>query len=469
MEGKESKLPIQKVSDQPITNREEKIVYGLIGAVFCLSVIIGLYGAVPLPKVYVFACLTNIALTIAALQTSLLLYGQSKIVRDGSLAILASGYSVSGLFALAYVLFYPGLFFSFTGESHFYNESAAWLSIFGHANFSLAIIFYTLFYAQRIKLDFLSPEFVFRSSFVYALVFISTSIYCQNYLPNIIDGDSYHFTVSAIIGFTLIFLGCCSAFCVIRYTNLSSRHNLWLLLAVIIHILEIVYGVVGKTRYSLGWYTARVSQVLSFSIILGVFTYHLTYLTRKLSEANKKLEEIATMDFLTKINNRRKFITTLDNYWELAQRERKPLCLIMIDIDHFKIYNDTFGHLAGDDCLILVAQELKRIFKRHTDVISRIGGEEFAVLLYNVGEKEGKKIAEKIRRSIENLKLKTYSTKQPHITVSVGCAAIIPNKQLDPTFIIDVADQALYEAKFRGRNKVIATSFSYGDQPSFFT
>lgn len=457
---------VQKVVDQPVTSREKKIVSGFTIVYILCSLLIIFLAAVPLRIVPLFASLTNVVLTVTAFQTAYLLYVQSKLLKDGSLSILACGYSVASLFALAYVIFYPGLFHG-TIDDEYYNTSVAWLSLLGHANFSIAVILYSLIYGQIINIKNISPQTLFRSSFLYAILSILFFVYGhKSFLPVIIAGNSYHLTASFVLAITLLVLSIIAFTCVFIFTNLSLRQNLWLSLAVFVHIMEIVYGAVGQTRFSVGWYAARVNQVFSFSIVLGVLTYHLSFLTRKLSEANNKLEEIATMDFLTKICNRRKFIITLDNYWDLAQRDHKPLCLIMIDIDHFKIYNDTFGHLAGDECLIRVAQELKRIFKRHSDIVSRIGGEEFAILLYNVSEKEGKKIAEKIRRSIENLKLQTFSTKQPHVTVSIGCATVMANKQVDPTFIIDVADQALYEAKFKGRNKVVTSSFFFAQNQS---
>jgi len=173
-----------------------------------------------------------------------------------------------------------------------------------------------------------------------------------------------------------------------------------------------------------------------------------------LAEKTRQLEDISKIDGLTGIYNRRHFNQILDLEWKRGSREKRLLTLIMLDIDHFKHINDTFGHLAGDDYLKSVAAILKGSFKRCTDVIARYGGEEFTVILENTDQKGALLLAERIRTQIEALRLTCSSTPVP-LTMSLGIA-IYPGHSPDTAALIDKADQALYAAKEGGRNRVVA-------------
>jgi two-component system cell cycle response regulator len=131
-----------------------------------------------------------------------------------------------------------------------------------------------------------------------------------------------------------------------------------------------------------------------------------------------------------------------------------PLALIMIDIDHFKIFNDTYGHLSGDQALIRIAEEIKGVIKRPGDLAARYGGEEFVVMLMNTTSEGAAIVAEEIRRRIEELGIENEVI-QTVITVSLGVSSVIPADTMEPDELIDIADRALYKAKEDGRNKVI--------------
>ncbi len=135
-------------------------------------------------------------------------------------------------------------------------------------------------------------------------------------------------------------------------------------------------------------------------------------------------------------------------------RERMPLALIMIDIDHFKVFNDTYGHLAGDQALIRIAEAIKDVIRRPGDLAARYGGEEFVVMLMNTNGEGVEIVAEKIRRKVEELGIKKEKINTV-LTVSLGVASIIPNDKMAAEKIIDSADKALYKAKEDGRNKIV--------------
>ena len=178
--------------------------------------------------------------------------------------------------------------------------------------------------------------------------------------------------------------------------------------------------------------------------------------TKELEIANQKLLELSTIDELTSVANRRHFNEVLTREWAHATRTKKPLTLLMIDVDYFKKYNDTYGHIAGDDCLRLVASTLKINTKRTNDLTARYGGEEFAIVMPDTDETSAMLIAEKIRQSIEALNIPHEFTNSKKVTISIGVCTKIPNNTAtDSNIIIALADEALYEAKESGRNKVV--------------
>ncbi|MHB0773264.1 sensor domain-containing diguanylate cyclase [Bradyrhizobium sp. 5.13L] len=173
------------------------------------------------------------------------------------------------------------------------------------------------------------------------------------------------------------------------------------------------------------------------------------------ADAERKLEEMATTDALTGLRNRRKFDTVIDVEWRRAMRQQAPLALLMIDADHFKAYNDTFGHQAGDQVLVGIAICISDSVSRAGDCAARYGGEEFAVLLPNTSAEDAFKVAEKIR-----LKVQGWSDDQVVSTVSCGIASFVPAAGMDWPILVSAADKALYAAKAAGRNQSVLASLS---------
>lgn len=175
--------------------------------------------------------------------------------------------------------------------------------------------------------------------------------------------------------------------------------------------------------------------------------------SRKLARMNSKLEHLSLTDGLTGLANRRHFDLTLQREWHVALRNRYPVALVFLDVDHFKNYNDHYGHPAGDVCLQRIGGVLTRVSRRAQDLPARYGGEEFVVLLPHTDEEHAGLLAEEVRRDIEELGIEHhYSEAAPVVTVSLGVAAFVPDKDLHADDLVSLADQAMYEAKSAGRN-----------------
>jgi diguanylate cyclase (GGDEF)-like protein len=197
-------------------------------------------------------------------------------------------------------------------------------------------------------------------------------------------------------------------------------------------------------------------------------------LTRKLDTANHELKRLASLDGLTGIANRRHFDEVLDREWRRAMRQGTELSVLMCDVDFFKQYNDTYGHLEGDECLRQISKALTTVLDRGGDLIARYGGEEFAAVLPETSLGGALFVAERMKQAIAQLGLANTGSAFGHVTASFGIASAVPTPaqnppeggqgeagalpESGPLSLVKAADRALYEAKDQGRNRVCRTS-----------
>lgn len=200
-----------------------------------------------------------------------------------------------------------------------------------------------------------------------------------------------------------------------------------------------------------------ISGQLSLAIEKSRLYDSLVEATRQLQEANSQLELLAATDGLTGVANRRVFDERLETEWRRCRRNGQPLSILMMDIDHFKQFNDLHGHVAGDHCLRAVADTLAAALTRAADLVARYGGEEFGAILPETDEARATRVAEKIRRNIEELE-NTDSLCAEGITVSIGVASEIPLEETSAAALVRKADDSLYDAKNQGRNLVRSSS-----------
>ncbi len=176
----------------------------------------------------------------------------------------------------------------------------------------------------------------------------------------------------------------------------------------------------------------------------------------ELQIANQHLEEMASLDGLSGLANRRGFDREIEREWQRAGEKCEPLALMMVDIDHFKPFNDRYGHVAGDTCLRAVGETLSLVTLDEAVLVARYGGEEFALLLPGLDLERASAIAEEARKAIEDLQINHSESPCRYVTVSIGVEFVIPDKFQTTADLIEAADTALYAAKRRGRNNVIA-------------
>jgi diguanylate cyclase (GGDEF)-like protein len=177
--------------------------------------------------------------------------------------------------------------------------------------------------------------------------------------------------------------------------------------------------------------------------------------TQDLNTANKELQRLSTTDGLTGIANRRFFDQLSLREWQRCERMKKPMSLIMVDVDHFKKYNDTYGHQGGDECLKAIAAQVARAAPRASDLAARYGGEEFVLVLGETTVDGAKWVANNIRQHVADLNMPHSASNIGHVSVSCGVASLLPLEGMSFEILLKIADEALYKAKEQGRNTVV--------------
>jgi diguanylate cyclase (GGDEF)-like protein len=191
-------------------------------------------------------------------------------------------------------------------------------------------------------------------------------------------------------------------------------------------------------------------------VIVETIMEHGDILDTQWSQQLRKADMLAASDGLTQIPNRRGFDAHFERQWALMLRAQEPIAIILCDVDHFKLFNDFYGHLAGDDCLKSIAQTLHSSIARPNDLVARYGGEEFAVILPQTSEDGALKVAERMQAAISQIQIShDHSPIHPYITLSIGVACAVPSHNQSSSSLLERADRLLYLAKHEGRNQIV--------------
>ncbi len=262
---------------------------------------------------------------------------------------------------------------------------------------------------------------------------------------------------------------------ILIYFVTGMKPKFVLLIGGIAGLLSMLIAYLQTVNYDFVWYSneeiTRYFYYLGLINFIGFIVAHANiakerenFLQARLLSLDKaqaermgrELERLSREDPMTGLANRRFFNERMDDEWERAQRSGEPISLIFIDIDHFKAYNDCYGHLKGDDTLIAVAHTLQHILSRSTDVASRYGGEEFVVLLPNTPIAGARAVAERILAAVDALNIEHKKSKtEKFVTVSIGVSTYaITDEEITIAQLIHQADEAVYKAKTAGRHRI---------------
>jgi len=256
-----------------------------------------------------------------------------------------------------------------------------------------------------------------------------------------LDGMPYYFSILVTWVFVVWFI-----------LGLPFRHAA--IAALTISVLYVFGVILWDFRFNEFVFT--VTLLFFINVVGAISCYQFEHAKRRSFLDSRVLSQLAERDGLTGLYNRRSYDQYVERIWRQSRRENVQLTLILIDIDHFKAYNDHYGHQAGDDALKEVANVISLSAQRPLDFAARYGGEEFALILYGPDDEYGRERPEQLRESVRDLKiLHADSATDQYLTVSIGVALVMPGSVRSLIGAIQMADEALYQAKEEGRNRII--------------
>ncbi|MGU7769676.1 sensor domain-containing diguanylate cyclase [Burkholderia sp. MR1-5-21] len=433
------------------------------GALAALVILLALGIAAPqanvaLPAVEPFMPMCALTVFSTASIAAFFLGAQFTVTRQPVLGALGGAYAFTALAVALQLLTFPGVFAPH-GLFGALPQSAAWMWIFWHGGFPCFVML--ALFARKCMVG--SPITAQRTHW-WTIAFVggpaaAAALLCvlvlNVHLPPAFGspGAAAVIPVNPIV-LVVWTLNAIALVAVLVTGRLRTTLDLWLAIAVLACLTDTTLNLLSTNRFTVGWYLARVFSMFTPGVLVCVLAWEVTMLYQRLSEAHATLIRSSARDGLTGVYNRSHFNDHFHLLFLQARRQGEPLSLLMVDVDHFKAYNDAFGHVKGDACLIAVASALTAVVRRPADLVARYGGEEFAIVLPNTGARGARLVAEEAREAVLRLNLPTHAP-AGRVSVSVGCATVSPDELSMPDALIEAADAALYRAKDAGRNRIV--------------
>lgn len=462
-------LSTAPLASEPAGTREKVVAGTVVVVSLALGAMALPYAKVPLAAFAAFIPIYVTALVIFDLVTAVLLLGHYRALKSVGLLVLGGVYLFNATAIAAYALIFPGLFAP-TGLLGSGPQTSSALYMLWHAGYPLGLVAYVVA-RRRGARGPARPSgrralraIAATAALVLALVAAFTAFATAGHecLPVFMDDNQ---TTSVGKAFLIsIWLLSFGALVVLLWSRPHSLMDIWLMVALCVWLLDLALAaVLNAGRYDLGWYLGRIYGLVAAGVLLIVLLgenarhyARLRSLTTALQSANETLWRSSMQDGLTELANRRAFDMHLAEHLALAQRHRRPLALVLLDVDHFKAYNDAYGHQLGDECLKAIARVLQAHGKRPSDLAARYGGEEFALVLPETDSVGAMHIAAAAQAAVSGLSIahRECSTGAV-VSISIGIAALGEGEALTPQQMIAMADKALYQAKDAGRNRIV--------------
>ena len=411
-------------------------------------------GAVLPPFMPIFA--TSVALSEGL--TAFLLWTHYRASGRFYFAALAGSYAFVSVAAGFHLAVYPGVFLAGKSLSDG-RQTAIWTWLLWRGGFALLVTL-ALAVRGRPHIDNAARRnsmgwLTIGGAMIASGALCRSAITARAALPNLVTSTGAYRHL-ALDPATLWVAGIClMALCIhLGVTRLHTLMDLWLAVALFAGLADIVLTLGAGARYSLGWYAARIASMVSASALLGMLMYETSRTYLKLADAHRALKAFSVRDGLTGVFNRAYFDERYPSELARANASASPLAVLLVDVDHFKAYNDAFGHLAGDECLRRIAQTLGNALTHQGDFVARYGGEEFVIVLPACDALTGLATAERLRRSVADIKIAGPISSTRSVTVSIGHASSGSRTDVRPATLLASADAALYRAKTLGRNRV---------------
>jgi diguanylate cyclase (GGDEF)-like protein len=393
--------------------------------------------------------------------TAFLLWTQFRVSGLAFWARMAGAYAFAAVTAAIHLMVYPDVFSSH-GLFDAGRQSAIWTWFLWRCGYALLVVLAITRRSSR-PIDSYADRKWHGTAVIVAPVVISialcaAAISAHGWLPDLVSGSrpGRHLSLGPISISVAVFCAAALGYHV-AVTRLRTAVDLFLAVALLAGLVDVVLTLAAGPRYSVGWYAARVASMVSAGALLGVLQYETSSAYQALADAHCALKELSVRDALTGVFNRAYFDERFPRAVAVASESGTPLSVLLVDVDHFKAYNDERGHLAGDACLRQVAQTLQQKLQHPGGFVARYGGEEFAIVLPRCEPRAGMLVAERLRKAVSETSLPAAATGQSYggrVTVSVGHASSQSQSDPEPSTLLSSADGALYRAKTLGRNRV---------------
>jgi len=449
---------VNGILQQQVTRRAVFLAALVTGIIIAATVLILPYSSEQFPIIKPFLTIFATAVCLVESLTSYFLAFQFFSSRNPFLGALSGAYSFTAVIVFFQILVFPGEF-SPTGLLGAGPQSAIWIWVFWHGGFPF---FVTLALLLRAK-PFMSgrehwlPRIglgLMIAGPLTAVALAYLAIAGKALLPPIITGIYYGTLTHSVIAPALESIALVALIVCLVTARGGDLLTLWISVALVAGLADIFLALSASSRFSFGWYGGRVLAVISSSIVLCVLIYEFSKLYDQLIKINLGLAERAIRDGLTGAFNRGYFIEQFPREVRRAIRDQDVLSILMVDVDHFKTFNDVHGHQMGDECLIAMVRALHTAIKRPGDFVARYGGEEFAVVLPGTDAAGAAAVAEVVRQAVRRLAIARDKSGLSLVTVSCGIATLDPKfDNFDGDELVRRADEALYQAKESGRDR----------------
>lgn len=436
------------IATAPVDGRQRGVAIVVIFGLAAISIVALPWAATPAPRAPgLLPALLGIAF-FGYLVTGYLLLSQFQASRLLGTAILGCAYLAAGICACAYVVSFPGLFPIAIDVGASY-----WLWALWHVAFAALVLVALL--ADRAKWSV--PDRATAARWTAPLVGLTLVLsaagiagiiaYAQP-LSSGVQGETYRGIARTSFGEFIVLTNLVVLALAVVTTQGRTVLQTWLIVALAAAVLDVQVTLSAGVRYTVGWYLARLLVVVSSTAVLWAYLRQIHVLFAKLSD-------LSMIDGLTGLHNRRFFEEGLEGAIRASRRTHRPLALLMADVDGFKQYNDTYGHVAGDEALRAVASALRAAALRPGDVVARWGGDEFVAVLPETDAEGAYLVAERLRGSVEELVIphRRAPTSIGIATICIG-VAMLGERDAGVPQLLARADAALYRAKHEGRNAV---------------
>lgn len=451
--------------DVSATGRQQRVAVGAFLVLACASAFAARFGNAIGPHSTAFVPVVATMWSLADLLTAFLLIGQFAFNGRIALGLLAAAYAFDGLITWPYLMLFPGVLrpgVAPIGD----QQVSAFLWCVWHCAFALLVIgavladrFVTLVIPRRAIRKAMTTLVAGTVATVSA---ISAGLLAyRDELPRLVVNGHFQPLWTDVFVPAIILTNVLGCAALLTRRREMTALSLWLMVSLLAASLDAILNL-AATRYSYAWDTGKLIAVVTSSTVLAMMLWDIVGLYGR-------LEREATVDPLTSLMNRRAFDAYTLATFAKARRLDTSVAMLMIDIDYFKTYNDSHGHMAGDECLRRVAKTLVESVTRPLDLVARFGGEEFVVVLPDTPPEGVLATAERIRAAVARLEIDGCASGAGTTTVSIGAAFAGGASQADPSTLLAAADRAMYAAKRGGRNQVALGTFDESAQPEHAT